>query len=80
MNKSVKIAIEIGLAVVICLLIFFTVKSVQKPVEFKKEVAARTQVAVQRLKDTHHFKADGWGNDVKRDRLYFEGFQNHCRW
>ena len=51
MNKSVKIAIEIGLAVVICLLIFLTVKSVQKPVEFKKEVAARTQVAVQRLKD-----------------------------
>ncbi|MCR4844892.1 MAG: hypothetical protein K5843_07880 [Bacteroidales bacterium] len=51
MNKSVKIALEIGLAVVICLLTFFIIKSVQKPVQFKKEVAARSQVAIQRLKD-----------------------------
>jgi hypothetical protein len=51
MNKSVKIATEIVLAVVICVLIVLTVKSVQKPVQFKKEVAARSQVGIQRLKD-----------------------------
>ena len=26
---------------------------------------------------SHHFMANGWGNS---DRLYFLGFQNHCRW
>ena len=51
MNKSVKIAIECALAVLIVLLVWLTVKSVQKPVKFNKEVAARSQVAIQRLKD-----------------------------
>ena len=51
MNKSVKIALECALAALIVLLAWLTVKSVQKPVEFKKEVAARSQVAIQRLKD-----------------------------
>ena len=26
---------------------------------------------------SHHFMANRWGNN---DRLYFFGFQNHCRW
>ena len=51
MNKSVKIALECALAVLIVLLAWLTVKSVQKPVKFNKEVAARSQVAIQRLKD-----------------------------
>ena len=51
MNKSVKIALECALAALIVLLAWLTVKSVQKPVEFNKEVAARSQVAIQRLKD-----------------------------
>ena len=51
MKKSVKIALEIGLAAIIVLLIVLTVKSVQKPVRFNKEVAARSEVAIQRLKD-----------------------------
>ena len=51
MNKSVKIALEIALGALICLLVWLTVKSVQKPVHFNKEVAARSQVAIQRLKD-----------------------------
>ena len=25
----------------------------------------------------HHFMGNRWGNSV---RLYFSGFQNHCRW
>ena len=51
MNKGLKIGLEILLAAVICLLVWLTVKSVQKPVEFNKEVAARSQVGIQRLKD-----------------------------
>ena len=51
MNKSTKIILEVVLALVICLLVWLTVKSIQKPVEFNKEVAARSQVAIQRLKD-----------------------------
>ena len=51
MNKGLKIGLEILLAVIICLLVWLTVKSVQKPVEFNKEVAARSQVGIQRLKD-----------------------------
>ena len=26
------------------------------------------------------FMANGWGNDGNSDRLYFLGFQHHCRW
>ncbi len=51
MNKSVKIAVECALGALIVLLVWLTVKSVQKPVEFNKEVAARSQVGIQRLKD-----------------------------
>ena len=51
MNKSVKIAVECALAALIVLLVWLTVRSVQKPVKFNKEVAARSQVAIQRLKD-----------------------------
>jgi hypothetical protein len=51
MNKGLKIGLEILLAAIICLLVWLTVKSVQKPVEFNKAVASRSQVAIQRLKD-----------------------------
>ena len=29
---------------------------------------------------SHHFRANRWGNNGNSDRLYFLGFQNHCRW
>ena len=51
MNKSVKIIVEVVLAALICLLVWLTVRSIQKPVEFNKAVAARSQVGIQRLKD-----------------------------
>ena len=28
----------------------------------------------------HHFMANRWGNNGNSERLYFFGFQNHCRW
>ena len=29
---------------------------------------------------SHHFLANRWGNSGNSERLYFGGFQNHCRW
>jgi len=29
---------------------------------------------------SHHFMANGWGNNGNSDRLYFGGLQNYCRW
>ena len=29
---------------------------------------------------SHHFMANRWGNSGNRERLYFLGLQNHCRW
>ena len=29
---------------------------------------------------SHHFMVNKWGNIRNRDRLYFRGLQNHCRW
>ena len=29
---------------------------------------------------SHHFMANRWGNTGNSVRLYFFGFQNHCRW
>ena len=28
---------------------------------------------------SHHFMANGWGNNGNSDRLYIFGLQNHCR-
>ena len=51
MSKSLKIILEIVLAALIVLLAWLIIASVQKPVKFNKELDARSQVAVQRLKD-----------------------------
>ena len=29
---------------------------------------------------SHHFMVNRWGNHGNSKRLYFLGFQNHCRW
>ena len=29
---------------------------------------------------SHHFMVNRWGNNGNRDRIYFGGLQNHCRW
>ncbi|MBO7396474.1 MAG: hypothetical protein J6Y31_03545 [Bacteroidales bacterium] len=51
MNKTVKIILEVVLAVLVVLVAWAIVRSIQKPVNFNKEVAARSHVAIQRLKD-----------------------------
>ena len=51
MNKAVKIIVEVLLALLACGLVYLIVRSVSKPVEFKKEQARREQVGIQCLKD-----------------------------
>ena len=29
---------------------------------------------------SHHFMANRWGNSRNSEKLFFWGFQNHCRW
>ena len=52
MNKALKIVVEILLALAAVGLVYLIYASVMKPVSFNKEKAHRTEVAVQRLKDT----------------------------
>ena len=51
MNKAIKIAAEILLALAAVGLVYLIYQSVMKPVRFNKEKEQRTEVAVQRLKD-----------------------------
>ena len=51
MNKIVKILLEILLALVAVGCVYGIYRSIMKPVNFNKEKAHRTEVAVQRLKD-----------------------------
>ena len=51
MNKALKIVLEILLAGLIVGIAWATVASIQKPVKFNEEVAARSKVGIQRLKD-----------------------------
>lgn len=51
MNKLAKIIAEILLLLAAVLLVVLIVRSIQEPVQFNKEKAAREQVAIQRLKD-----------------------------
>ena len=51
MNKTVKIIVEILLALAAVGLVYAIYSSIMKPVNFNKEKAHRQEVAVQRLKD-----------------------------
>ena len=51
MNKLVKISVEILLALAAVGCVYGIYRSIMKPVNFNKEKARRTEVAVQRLKD-----------------------------
>lgn len=51
MNKIVKILLELVLGVAAVWLVFLIYNSIQEPVLFNKEKAAREEVGIQRLKD-----------------------------
>ena len=50
----------------------------------EKSEKAGLKLSIQKNKDqsirSHHFMANRWGNNGNSERLYFLGFQNHCRW
>ena len=51
-----------------------------------KEESIKVSLKTQHSKNedhgvwSHHLMANRWGNNGNSDRLYFHGFQNHCRW
>ena len=51
MDKKVKVIVEVVLLFAIVGLTYAIVRSILKPVEFNKQVAFRSEVAIQRLKD-----------------------------
>jgi len=51
MNKTVKILLEVVLGLLIVVGAWLFISSIQKPVRFNEEVASRSKVAIQRLKD-----------------------------
>ena len=48
--------------------------------EESENVGLKLNIQKTRIIWSHHFMANRWGNNGNRDRLYFLGFQNHCRW
>ena len=58
-------------------------KSLLKKVKEKSEKAG-LKPNIEKKEDhsiqSHHIKANRWGNNGNSDRLYFLGLQNHCRW
>ena len=48
--------------------------------EESEKVGLKLNIQKTRIIWSHHFMANRWGNNGNRDRLYFLGFQNHCRW
>lgn len=51
MNKTVKILLEVVLGLIIVGGAWLFIASIQKPVRFNEEVASRSKVGIQRLKD-----------------------------
>ena len=51
MNKAVKIILEVVLGLLVVFIAWRFVASIQKPVKFNEEVATRSKVGIQRLKD-----------------------------
>ena len=47
-----------------------------------KEESEKSWLKTQfrKLRSSHCFMANRWGNNGNSDRLYYWGPQNHCRW
>ena len=52
------------------------VKGESEKIELKKSTFKNLDHGIW----SHHFMANRWGKYGNSDRLYFLGFQNHCRW
>ena len=48
--------------------------------EENEKVGLKLNIQKTKTMASHHFMAHRWGNNGNSERLYFGGFQNHCRW
>ena len=56
-------------------------KSLLMKVKVESEkVGLKLNIQKTKIMASHHFMGNRWGNKGNRVRLYFWGFQNHCRW
>ena len=45
-----------------------------------EKVGLKLNIQKMKIMASGPFRANRWGNNGNRDRLYFLGLQNHCRW
>ena len=55
-------------------------KSLLRKVKVESEKVGSTLNIQKTSIQSHHFMGNRWGNSGNSVRLYFSGFQNHCRW
>ena len=55
-------------------------KSLLMKVKEESEKAGSIFKKLNHSIQSHHLMANRWGNNGNSDRLYFLGFQSHCRW
>ena len=61
-------------------------KELNEPLDESERRELKTWLKTQHSKNedhgiqSHHFRANRWGNNTNSDRLYFLGLQNRCRW
>ena len=57
-------------------------KSLLKVKEESEKVGLKLNIQKTKIMAirSHHFMANGSGNNGNSDRLYFFGLQNHCQW
>ena len=48
--------------------------------EESEKVGLKLNIQKRKIIWSHHFMGNRWGNSGNSVRLYFWGFQNHCRW
>ena len=62
------------------------VRGTQKPLDESERGECKSWMKTQYSKKKdygiwpHHIMGNRWGNNGNSERLYFLGFQNHCRW
>ena len=61
-------------------------RGTKEPLDESERRELKTWLKTQHSKNedhgiqSHHFRANRWGNNTNSDRLYFLGLQNRCRW
>ena len=48
--------------------------------EESEKVGLKLNIQKMKIMASSPIRANRWGNNGNRDRLYFLGLQNHCRW